>query len=953
MDRGVVNQSGGQAKTEGIRFISWNICRGLHAKESEIRHLIQKLKIDVVFLQEIDILDFCVKHLNLPGFQTFIHSGDKKRTCTLVRNEVFQNVTQINENNDRPEVWLRVEEKGGRKTTLANIYREWGNDQQKAYNDLIAMTEDASMGRLLMAGDFNLDPSRLNDNSYGSRTLAAKFMEEMGSLGMSRTSFGLTFCRLHGERKIQSELDWALTNHGEIITNAKMVEHSLSDHNPIVWTMATANNSKPLEDWVLMRNYKTIKLDKFEEDLVKQPWELLAKGTTQQRADKFNELLLNVLDKHARLRTVRIKHRKTPAPSERLKKLRRQRDNARSKGLRVKLRNFRTQCTKLTKRESANQARERIRRNPLEVWKMMKEVLGNRSTTNTIKEQGQTLSNREASEKFNEFFLNKVRLIQNNLDPFHGDNLQGTRKRAERLNIQKNDFAFKTVGESDIVKAIQKMKNSKCPDIFGIAPAALKLAPEILATPLAFIINDIIREGEVPEIWKRGRVIPMHKKKAKDNMENYRPVCILPTASKPLEDILRQQLSKYLKKNGILPKSQYGFRPGLSTTQAVGAAHHDWLKARQNGQHCGALFFDLSAAFDTLDADLLTGKLTTYGVKTCGVSLLRSFLTGRKQCTDYGKERSELVEVGVGSPQGSILSPLLFLVMVADLEEWITKGSVLSYADDTTCYCVGTTKEEVRKNLTETAEEVLDFMKASRLSANPTKTRFLMFGRSSEEPLLVGNSLITESKAEPLLGFAIAKDLSWKYHLDNLVSELRKRIGILRRLAWLWPKKVVLKMIEPIFTSKLRYGIELTTDVLDPKDPVLDKLCSLHRSAIKAVLKLPQREHMDYNKLLAMAGQDSIKDIAFRAATNLAWACGQDWQEHALTKGRITAHQGRKVTRQATMRSYPPQPVKKSIVTRIIEIWEGMPQHIKEEENRAKVRKLIRNWHSSHKGLEV
>jgi hypothetical protein len=85
------------------------------------------------------------------------------------------------------------------------------------------------------------------------------------------------------------------------------------------------------------------------------------------------------------------------------------------------------------------------------------------------------------------------------------------------------------------------------------------LAPDVLAVPLKWLINNICQEGEIPQAWKEGRVLPLHKKKEKSKVENYRPVCILPSASKIMEEVVRSQLSKYIEKKKMLPQSQYGF----------------------------------------------------------------------------------------------------------------------------------------------------------------------------------------------------------------------------------------------------------------------------------------------------------------------------------------------------------------------------------------------------------
>jgi hypothetical protein len=212
-----------------------------------------------------------------------------------------------------------------------------------------------------------------------------------------------------------------------------------------------------------------------------------------------------------------------------------------------------------------------------------------------------------------------------------------------------------------------------------------------------------------------------------------------------MEEAVRSQLSKYILKKKILPQSQYGFRQGRSTIMAAGAADHDWRKAKSDGLKCGALFFDLSAAFDTIDTTLLVKKLEVFGAAGNMTTWVRSYLTGRRQRVDWDRRSSEMIDIPVGSPQGSVISPLLFLIMNCNLEEWLSKGSAVTFADDTTCYEMAPTKEEVRHILVGSAEEILTFMKATMLSANPEKNKFLMFGRGCEEPITVGDVQVSES----------------------------------------------------------------------------------------------------------------------------------------------------------------------------------------------------------------
>ena len=120
------------------------------------------------------------------------------------------------------------------------------------------------------------------------------------------------------------------------------------------------------------------------------------------------------------------------------------------------------------------------------------------------------------------------------------------------------------------------------------------------------------------------------------------------------------------------------------------------------------------------------------------------------------------------------------------------------------------------------------------LAANESKTKFIMFGSHKEKPIRVGRAQINESESEELLGFSYNKSLTWKHQLANMERELRKRVGILRRLSWHLPRSILTKMIEPIFTSKLRYGIALICNCFNMDDVATRKLNTLHRAAMKA-----------------------------------------------------------------------------------------------------------------------
>lgn len=261
-----------------IKIASWNICRGIHKKEAEIKDIVVGQQINVLMLQEIDVENYSEELLSIPNFTAFVHPGQKKRACTFVQNGIFQNVEYLDVQDDRPEVWLLVEEKGGRKTVIANIYREWCSNQHLSLLDLSSRIETLSIkGRLVVAGDFNLDPSHTNDQTYGSKLLTNKFLEDTSEFGMHRQSFGPTFHRTVMGKSVKSELDWVMSNVKDLVQNPCKKSNALSDHDLIMWEMSENGevSQQKTRQTIQVRSYSKIDKKKFTQDLAQQPWQEL------------------------------------------------------------------------------------------------------------------------------------------------------------------------------------------------------------------------------------------------------------------------------------------------------------------------------------------------------------------------------------------------------------------------------------------------------------------------------------------------------------------------------------------------------------------------------------------------------------------------------------------------------------------------------------------------------
>ena len=212
----------------------------------------------------------------------------------------------------------------------------------------------------------------------------------------------------------------------------------------------------------------------------------------------------------------------------------------------------------------------------------------------------------------------------------------------------------------------------------------------VLASSIARVCNISLSSGIFPDIFKQAVLHPVFKGSGKDprNPGTYRPISILPSLSKILEIAVRDSLVDWLKLKDFIPDSQFGFLPGRSVTMALTCAQTDWMKAKSNGEVVGVLAFDLSAAFDIVDSDNLLAKLECAGITGTSLKWFESYMTCRSQKVLWNEQTSNSGPLTHGLPQGSILGPTLFLVMISDMPKFVIgdtpNAKMFGYADDST-----------------------------------------------------------------------------------------------------------------------------------------------------------------------------------------------------------------------------------------------------------------------------
>ena len=183
----------------------------------------------------------------------------------------------------------------------------------------------------------------------------------------------------------------------------------------------------------------------------------------------------------------------------------------------------------------------------------------------------------------------------------------------------------------------------------------LKLINNDISACITLIINQSIKSGIFPDRLKIAKVTPIYKKDDKKFIKNYRPISVLPVISKVFETVICDQLCEYFSSKNLLCSQQYGFRKN-SSTELAALEVIDRLLTQLDGQLIPINFYlDLSKAFDSLNHNILLNKLSYYGVTHMANTLLRSYLSNRKQYVMVGDVSSSTQPITSGVPQGSVI----------------------------------------------------------------------------------------------------------------------------------------------------------------------------------------------------------------------------------------------------------------------------------------------------------
>ncbi len=447
-------------------------------------------------------------------------------------------------------------------------------------------------------------------------------------------------------------------------------------------------------------------------------------------------------------------------------------------------------------------------------------------------------------DDFATFFTNKTKTISSQFSPPLTQDPQPTRSTA-----QTPIFSFCPLTEAEVSKLLLSSHPTTCP-LDPIPSHLLQAISPTLLPALTHIINTSLLTGIFPTAFKQAGITPLLKKPTLNTslLENYRPVSLLPFIAKTLERVVFNQVSLFLSQNNKLDAKQSGFRSGHSTETALLSVTEALRIAKADSKSSVLILLDLSAAFDTVNHQILLSTLSSLDITGIPLRWFESYLTGRSFRVAWGGEVSKAHKLVTGVPQGSVLGPLLFSTYTTSLAPIIQAHgfSYHFYADDTQLNLSFRPDDPtVAARISGCLADISAWMKEHHLQLNLAKTELLVFPATPtlqhDFTIQLGSSTITPSASVRNLGVIFDGQLTFKEHIAKTARSCRFALHNIRKIRPFLTEHAAQLLVQALVISRLDYCNALLAGL--PSNTI-KPLQMVQNAAAQLVFNEPKRAHV-------------------------------------------------------------------------------------------------------------
>lgn len=762
-------------------------------------------------------------------------------------------------------VWIKVKPHNSNTLIIGSIYLAPDSDKNEFLLQLSNLLENKIFDTcdLIICGDFNIN---WNKNSMAKKS----FSEIADNLNMSQVVSGFTYTS--HRHASESLLDLAFLTRS-VSYKSTVLTTDISDHYAVALALQIEKNRQP-RVLVRTRNYsrglhklqshEAVPNEKVIADVHSLP-------TSDLQAEYLENWVQSIVDQYMPVRQVRVRpsspkwltndlRRLVAAKNRMYRRIRHHPDVADLWTSYKKLRSLVKSQILLSKK---NYYQDQLSQSPSSFYKQVNSLLGKEKRSQALNlitsSSGLPLTDpHEIANEFNTFFTNIS--TPNIVEP------TDTFATFEAEHRPTNYFTAIPVSESQVALALSKLSPFKRGGVAGIPAAVYQRLAYTVVPSLVHIINTSIETSTFPKTYKQAIVTPIFKKGEVSQLGNYRPISSLPILSKIFEFLLNRQVIEHLDRFNLLSAKQFGFRKGISAEQLILSVTDQYNQILDSKQprYIVHLSLDVRKAFDSVNHNLLLYKLRTmFHFSESAVNLFGSYLSCRSQCMKVGAAISQSLPIHKGVPQGSVLGPLLFNLMVNDMLE--SNHNVLSYADDTLLFETADTASGALALASKKYSALSSWYTSNGLSLCVQKTTCLICSNRAVPHNL---HLELDGHATPvgsairLLGFTLDSKLSLIQHVDQLVCDTSNIIYALRKVRCYLTRSATLTVYITMIRSKLEY----CSSVLHCSDliSIASNLEKCQRRAVRVICNVPRNTGSDAFSVTEACADLQLKTLSER-----------------------------------------------------------------------------------------
>ena len=797
----------------GIKIGTLNLCLGLANKKNIVKQLIIEEKIDILCLQETE-LNINLNH-DLLSFPTYCFESEINKNKSRVGVYIHQNVNYVRRSDLEGcnKHILIIDIKSKRDLRLITIYRPFntpdGSQPRDFFSNQLDLIKLAMTNNTILLGDFNLDWNKKNMHTYQFKHYLEILEEKLEDTSLVQIVEGPTWSRVVNGVVRESAIDHIYINNLTMFEDSDKIKPSFGDHKMVY---CIYNDIKSAPSVTIRRNWRHYSRDKLITLLNQTSWTIKS-DSVQDAWNEIENKLIKIVDLIAPLEEFtndRItKSTKAPtyilaAKNRRKKLLSRMKTHACTES-KKEVHNIDIMIRQFYHKKKAIEIRKAIiPGNSGSLWKAVKVAndVHNNQLPKSLFETGILINNEDVSETFARFFDNKIKDVLADIS-INTDVYNGTKK----VNAE-NSFFMTPTWVRECMESL-KIKNTEGYD--RIPQRVLVDGSDVLSGPFSDLFNKIYQEKAIPGQWLISKTIPVYKNKGdKKNIESYRPIANLCSASKVFEKLILRRILEIQELNNcdITGINQHGFKRNRSTSTMSLEIQNIIARALDEDKLVLLASLDLSAAFDVVNIDLLIKRLKIIGLPGDIVELIRIWLKDRMFYVSIDGVNSMLYDLLLGTVQGSILGPVLYAIYISpifDLEQ------LFAFADDKFVPKVGVNKEALVKDMEVSLSAIRIWIKQSGLKINENKTEICLFSRQSSDQVTVkiGPDEVVSKDNINVLGVLFDAKLEWSLHIKNAIEKSAKALNALSLIRRYFNSNELLQLVTSNYFSILYYNSEI------------------------------------------------------------------------------------------------------------------------------------------------